>query len=95
MSFQPRFSYTHAMAKNLGVIEAARAVIDVLPLPLDQVIFLRQAARQRATRNSTRIEGNTLNSLEVGRAVVAIRLCRSPELIHPCSFKLIHFLAAE
>jgi hypothetical protein len=22
-------------------------------------------------------------------------LCRSPELIHPCSFKLIHFLAAE
>jgi type I restriction enzyme R subunit len=23
------------------------------------------------------------------------RLCRSPELIHPCSFKLIHFLAAE
>ena len=48
------------MAQNLGIIEAARAVIDVLPLPLDQVLFLRQAARQRATRNSTRIEGNTL-----------------------------------
>ena len=72
MSFQPRFSYTHAMAKNLGIIEAARAVVEVLPLPLDQVLFLRQAARQRATRNSTRIEGNTLNSAEVGRAVVAI-----------------------
>ena len=72
MSFQPRFSYTHSMAKNLGVIEAARAVIDVLPLPPDQVLFLLQAARQRATRNSTRIEGNTLNSVEVGQAVVSV-----------------------
>ncbi len=72
MSFQPRFSYTHAMAGTLGVIEAARAVIDVLPLPPDQVLFLRQAARQRATRNSTRIEGNTLNSAEVGQAVVSV-----------------------
>jgi hypothetical protein len=26
MSFQPRFSYSHSMAKNLGVIEATRAV---------------------------------------------------------------------
>ena len=72
MSFQPRFSYTHAMVGNLGLIEAARAVVDLLPLPPDQVLWLRQAARQRATRNSTRIEGNTLNSLEVGQAVVAV-----------------------
>jgi type I restriction-modification system DNA methylase subunit len=35
-------------------IEALRAVVDVLPLPPDQVLRLRQAARQRATRNSTR-----------------------------------------
>jgi Fic family protein len=70
--FDPRFSYTHAMARNLGLIEAARAVIDVLPLPPDQELRLRQAARQRATRNSTRIEGNTLNSEEVGRAVMAV-----------------------
>lgn len=60
------------MARNLGLIEAARAVIDVLLLPPDQELRLRQAARQRATRNSTRIEGNTLNSEEVGRAVMAV-----------------------
>lgn len=72
MSFHPRFSYTHAMVGYLGLIESARAVVDVLPLPPDQVLRLRQAARQRATRNSTRIEGNTLNSVEVGRAVMAV-----------------------
>jgi len=60
------------MVRNLGVIESARAVVDVLPLPPDRVLWLRQAARQRATRNSTRIEGNTLNSTEVGQAVVAV-----------------------
>ena len=71
MSFQPRFGYTHGMVRNLGLIESARAVVDVLPLPPDQVLRLRQAARQRATRNSTRIEGNTLTIVEVDRAIVA------------------------
>lgn len=71
-AFHPRFHYTHAMTRHLGEIEAARAVVGVLPLPPDQELCLRQAARQRATRNSTRIEGNTLNSEEVGRAVVAV-----------------------
>lgn len=69
MSFHPRFSYTHSMVRNLGLIESARAVVEVLPLPPDRALWLRQAARQRATRNSTRIEGNTLDSREVGAAV--------------------------
>jgi hypothetical protein len=68
MSFQPRFNYTNSMVRDLGRIESARAVVDVLPLPPDRVLWLRQAARQRATRNSTRIEGNTLNSVEVGQS---------------------------
>jgi Fic family protein len=72
MSFHPRFSYSHAMVRHLGRIESARAVVSVLPLPPDQELRLRQTARQRATRHSTRIEGNTLNSQEVGRAVVAV-----------------------
>jgi Fic family protein len=72
MSFQPRFNYTDSMVLNFGRIEAARAVVEVLPLPPDRVLWLRQAARQRATRNSTRIEGNTLNSVEVGKAVVSV-----------------------
>jgi len=57
------------MVKALGRIEAARSVVDVLPLPPDQVLLLRHQARQRATRNSTAIEGNTLNSREVVRVV--------------------------
>jgi len=72
MSYIPRFTYSHAMVRDLGVIESARAVVEVLPLPPDRVLSLRQAARQRATRNSTRIEGNTLNSVEVAQAVVAV-----------------------
>lgn len=60
------------MVRHLGLIESARAVVSVLPLPPDQELRLRQTARQRATRHSTRIEGNTLNSQEVGRAVVAV-----------------------
>jgi Fic family protein len=72
LTFSPRFSYSHAMVRDLGVIEAARALIAVLPLPPDQELRLRQQARQRATRHSTGIEGNTLNSVEVGQAVVAV-----------------------
>lgn len=72
MIFAPRFTYTHAMVRNLGRIEGARAVIDILPLPPDQVLKLRHAARQRATRNSTRIEGNTLDNREIEQAVIAV-----------------------
>ena len=71
MNFHPRFRYTESMLRNFGVIEAARAVVDVLPLPPDRVLRMRQAARERSTRSSTRIEGNTLEGTEIGRAVVA------------------------
>ena len=70
MSFLPRF--TTAMVRNLGTIESARAVIDILPLPPDRVLSLRQAARRRATRNSDGIEGNTLNGVEIDQAVVSV-----------------------
>ncbi|HNX97447.1 MAG TPA: Fic family protein [Candidatus Aminicenantes bacterium] len=60
------------MIRDLGIIEAARAVINVLPLPPDQEIRLRQAARQRMTRNSTRIEGNTLETKELEKAVLTV-----------------------
>ena len=69
MAFEATFRYTHSMVKALTRIEAARSAIDLLPLPPDQVLLLRQQARQRATRNSTAIEGNTLNIREVGRVV--------------------------
>lgn len=69
MAFVPRFSYTHAIVRDLQTIERARAVVDVLPVPPDQALALRQAARQRATASSTAIEGNDLESAALVRAV--------------------------
>lgn len=69
MSFVPRFSYTHEMVGHLGVIEGARAVIEVLPLPPDTTLRLRHDALQRSTRSSTQIEGNPLDEAAVRRAI--------------------------
>ncbi|MEG4342389.1 Fic family protein [Microcoleus sp. A003_D6] len=69
MSFVPRFSYSHDLVTHLGVIEAARAVIDVLPLPPDTTLRLRHDALQRSTRSSTQIEGNPLDEAAVRRAI--------------------------
>ena len=71
MSFNPRFHYTESIVRDFGLIEAARAVVDVLPLPPDRVLRMRQAARERSTRSSTRIEGNTLEEAEIGRVILA------------------------
>lgn len=69
MSFIPRFSYSHHLVRHLGVIEAARAVIEVLPLPPDTTLRLRHDALQRSTRSSTQIEGNPLDEAAVRRAI--------------------------
>ena len=69
MSFVPRFSYSHHLVRHLGVIEAARAVIEVLPLPPDTTLRLRHDALQRSTRSSTQIEGNPLDEAAVRRAI--------------------------
>ncbi len=69
MSFVPRFTYSHKLVRHLGVIEAARAVIEVLPLPPDTTLRLRHDALQRSTRSSTQIEGNPLDEAAVRRAI--------------------------
>lgn len=69
MSFIPRFSYNHELVRHLGVIEGARAVIEVLPLPPDTTLRLRHDALQRSTRSSTQIEGNPLDEVAVRRAI--------------------------
>lgn len=67
--YAPRFEYTHRMVDALGRIEAARAVVGVLPLPPDAGLRLRLRAVQSHTRSSTAIEGNTLDEREFRRAV--------------------------
>jgi Fic family protein len=71
-SYAPRFGYTDRMVGALGRIEAARAVIEVLPLPPDEGLKLRLRAVQMHTRSSTAIEGNTLGERDFRRAVVAV-----------------------
>jgi hypothetical protein len=61
MAFAPRLAYTSRLVNDLGAIEAARAVVDLLPLPPDASLRLRHDALQRSTRSSTQIEGNPLD----------------------------------
>ena len=69
MPFTPRFSYSHNLVQNLAKIEAAKNVVDVLPLPPDTTLQLRHEAYQRSTLNSTQIEGNPLDEAAVQRAI--------------------------
>lgn len=59
------------MVAGLMAIEGARQVVDLLPLPPDAALAMRHAARQSATRNSTAIEGNTLNDRQIRQALVS------------------------
>lgn len=72
MTFTPRFGYTDALVRDLGALEAARAVIDLLPLPPDTSLRLRHDALHRSTRSSTQIEGNTLSDVGVRRAIATV-----------------------
>lgn len=65
MSYCPKFSYNHALARGLMTIEGARRVVDVLPLLPDADLQLRQQSRQRSTHHSTKIENNQLTEGEV------------------------------
>jgi cell filamentation protein, protein adenylyltransferase len=69
--FVPRFTYTNRLVNDLGSIEAARGVIDLLPLPPDASLRLRHDALQRSTRSSTQIEGNPLDAPAVRAAIAA------------------------
>lgn len=69
MVFLPRFAYTNSLIKNMGIIDGARAVVDVLPLPPDTSLRLRHDALQRSTRNSTQIEGNPLDEAAMQQAI--------------------------
>jgi Fic family protein len=62
--WQPRYTLTPAMARRLMEIEAARAVVEQIPLPSAAVSEMRNRARLRSTHYSTRIEGNRLTLAE-------------------------------
>ncbi len=46
MPFEPRFQYSHTLVRELGVIERARALVGVLPLPPDLLARAIHIARR-------------------------------------------------
>lgn len=68
-AWQPRYTLTPAMARHLMEIEAARAVVEQIPLPPEVQSELRRQARIRSTHYSTRIEGNRLTLAEAERVI--------------------------
>src|SRR6185295_5418713 len=73
-AWQPRYTLTPAIARHLMEIEAARAVVEQLPLSPAVQSELRRQARIRSTHYSTRIEGNRLTLAEAERVIEGSRV---------------------
>ena len=67
--WQPDYSITPSIARNLMDIEAARVVVENTPLPPAVQAELTRRARIRATHYSTRIEGNRLTLQEAEEVI--------------------------
>jgi len=67
--FSPVFSINNQILKNIGNIEAAKAVIDEAPLIPAYEKQFQQEAMVRTVHYGTRIEGNDLTFQEVARLV--------------------------
>ena len=68
-SWTPKYILTPAIASGLMQIEAARALVDHMPLPPAAEAELRARARVRAAHFSTFIEGNRLTLNEAQRVI--------------------------
>src|SRR3954452_12661396 len=72
--WQPRYSLTPAMARRLMEIEAAKAVVEQIPLPAAVVSEMRNRARLRSTHYSTRIEGTRLTLTEAEQVLAGCKV---------------------
>lgn len=79
MAYDPRFRYIDELVTDLGRIEAARAIVDVLSLPPDVGLRLKQEARTKSTHHSTKIEGNRLRESAIAGVVVQPPERRTPD----------------
>jgi Fic family protein len=67
--FSPLFSINNSILKNIGAIEAAKAIIDEAPLIPAYEKQFQQDAIVRTVHYGTRIEGNDLTFQEVAKLV--------------------------
>ena len=64
-SYKPAFRYTSSIVKYLMEIEAARAVVEAVPLPAGMEATLQRRAKISSAHFSTKIEQNTLSYTQV------------------------------
>jgi hypothetical protein len=74
--YTPKFIISHKILKNIGLVEAAREVIENAPIIPDFEKEFRDDAVVRTVYHGTHIEGNDLSLLQTrqvleGEAVVA------------------------
>ncbi|WP_051541340.1 Fic family protein [Caldalkalibacillus mannanilyticus] len=67
--YQPKFSYSQSIVKDLMSIERSRSIVELMPIPAHIESDLKEQAKLKMTHYSTRIEGNTLDLEQVARVV--------------------------
>lgn len=67
--YYPKFTYSQVMVKDLMSIERSKAIVELMPIPAHIESDLKEQAKLKMTRYSTRIEGNTLDLEQVARVV--------------------------
>ncbi|MFC1626913.1 Fic family protein [Patescibacteria group bacterium] len=72
--FSPQFSISNKMLRSIGVIEAAKEVIENSPLVPAWEAKFRDEALVRAAHHGTHLEGNSLNFQEADRVLAGAKI---------------------
>jgi Fic family protein len=94
MPYQPRYRITPAVLEAAEQLGAARAIVELLPLPLAQVRSLRRQTLIRVAHNSTWIENRAL-VLEQAIAAIESKTKRDPTRADPATEVRNYFDALE
>ncbi len=71
MAYEPRYIITHNILKYIGVVEAARSLIDTAAIVPSWEAQFRAEALNRTVHHGTRLEGNELSIEQVARVMGA------------------------
>lgn len=94
MAYQPRYRISQIALASVEELAAARAVVELLPLPLDQVRSLRRRTLIRVAHNSTWIENRAL-ALEEAAAAIESKTAFDPTRSNPATEVRNYFDALE
>jgi Fic family protein len=72
--YTPQFSITNKLLKTIGIIEAAKEVIENAPLVPAWEAKFREEAMVRTVHHGTHIEGNELNITEAGQVLAGAKI---------------------